>query len=451
LQALGLSLLLVLCAGLIFWYGAFFVPDQRQAAVDQWGRDLSVIADTRRDLLDRRISEGTEGASFVATFPSVRALASSVRSGGSGEESVPHVAELLSNFRNVYRERSISIHDAGGAVLASSDGPAPGADAIALAREAAHSGKPRIDLVREPDGLIAFVVAAPVRESHQNAETGGAVLVVGDAKEKIFDLLRQPFTAATGEAVLVRRDGDSALYLSPLRFRPDPPLTFRRALNVPGFTARGALEGDLFGSFVDYRGAKVFAAGRKLKRAPWALVVKVDEEEALAAFRKDMLQKGVPWGALLIALSAAALGLWRSLVISNEVKLARSEARFGERVGQVRREPAVRSLVQAVLERHGYVVLVAEHGAAALDVVDKHPGPIHVLLTDIVMPGMNGRDLAGVVTARRPSIRVIFMSGYTADIPTDLGVEGGPLFLSKPFSEQALTSKLREALEPTPT
>jgi hypothetical protein len=240
LQALGLSLLLVLCAGLIFWYGAFFVPDQRQAAVDQWGRDLSVIADTRRDLLDRRISEGTEGASFVATFPSVRALASSVRSGGSGEESVPHVAELLSNFRNVYRERSISIHDAGGAVLASSDGPAPGADAIALAREAAHSGKPRIDLVREPDGLIAFVVAAPVRESHQNAETGGAVLVVGDAKEKIFDLLRQPFTAATGEAVLVRRDGDSALYLSPLRFRPDPPLTFRRALNVPGFTARAS-------------------------------------------------------------------------------------------------------------------------------------------------------------------------------------------------------------------
>jgi two-component system cell cycle sensor histidine kinase/response regulator CckA len=122
-----------------------------------------------------------------------------------------------------------------------------------------------------------------------------------------------------------------------------------------------------------------------------------------------------------------------------------------ETVLVVEDEPAVRSLVQAVLERHGYVVLVAEHGAAALDVVDKHPGPIHILLTDIVMPGMNGRDLAGVVTARRPSIRVIFMSGYTADIPTDLGVEGGPLFLSKPFSEQALTSKLREALEPTPT
>jgi signal transduction histidine kinase len=121
-----------------------------------------------------------------------------------------------------------------------------------------------------------------------------------------------------------------------------------------------------------------------------------------------------------------------------------------ETVLVVEDEPAVRSLVQAVLERHGYIVLVAEDGAGALDVVDKHPGPIHVLLTDIVMPGMNGRDLAGVVTARRPSIRVIFMSGYTADIPTDLGVEGGPLFLSKPFSEQALTSKLREAFDAPP-
>ena len=334
LQALGLSLLLVLCAGFIFWYGAFYVPDQRQAAIDRWGRDLSVIADTRRDLLDRRIAAGTEGATFVATFPSVRALASSARGGGSGEDPGAHVEGILRDFRSVYRERSISIHDAGGAVLASSDGPAPGADAIALASDAAHSGEPRIDLVREPDGLIAFVVAAPVRESRQNAEAGGAVLVVGDAKEKVFDLLRQPFTAATGEAVLVRRDGDSALYLSPLRFRPDPPVTFRRALNVPGFAARGALEGDLFGSFIDYRGAKVFAAGRKLKRAPWGLVVKVDEDEALAAFREDVLRRGFTWGGLLLVLIASAFGIWRSLVIAHEVKLARSEARFGALVEQ---------------------------------------------------------------------------------------------------------------------
>src|ERR1017187_9612217 len=118
-----------------------------------------------------------------------------------------------------------------------------------------------------------------------------------------------------------------------------------------------------------------------------------------------------------------------------------------ETVLLVEDEAAVRNLVRAVLERKGYVVLVAPDGAAALDLVDKHTGVIHVLLTDIVMPRMNGRDLAAAVRTRRPSIKVIFMSGYTADVPTDLGTEGGPVFLPKPFNEYALTSKLREVLD----
>jgi two-component system cell cycle sensor histidine kinase/response regulator CckA len=329
-QALGLALLLVLCAGLIFWFFAFFVPDQRKDAIDRWRRDLSVIADTRREFLDRHILDETANASFVATFPTVRTLVLSARS----SVSEAHVEEILRDFRKVFGERSISIHDAAGSVLSASDGPAPSADPVALAREAAHSGKPRIDLVRETDGFISFVAAAPVLENPQKAEAGGAVLVVGDAKEEVFDLLREPMSAATGEAVLVRREGDSALYLSPLRFRPDPPLTFRRPLNVPSFAAREALEGDFFGSFVDYRGEKVFAVGRKLKRAPWSLVVKVDEAEALAAFRKDVLRRGLTWGGLLLVLIASAFGIWRSLLASHEATLARSEARFGALVEQ---------------------------------------------------------------------------------------------------------------------
>ncbi len=121
-----------------------------------------------------------------------------------------------------------------------------------------------------------------------------------------------------------------------------------------------------------------------------------------------------------------------------------------ETVLVVEDEPAVRNLVRTVLERRGYAVLAAEDGAAALDLVDKHTGVIHVLLTDVVMPGINGRDLAARVRARRPTIKVVFMSGYTADIPTELGTEGGPAFLSKPFNERALTSKLREVLDTPP-
>jgi two-component system cell cycle sensor histidine kinase/response regulator CckA len=118
-----------------------------------------------------------------------------------------------------------------------------------------------------------------------------------------------------------------------------------------------------------------------------------------------------------------------------------------ETVLVVEDEAAVRNLVRAVLERKGYVVLVAQDGAAALELVDKHTGVIHVLLTDVVMPGMNGRELATLVTARRPKVKVIFMSGYAAGVPAEFGAEGGPAFLSKPFNERTLTAKLREVLD----
>jgi PAS domain S-box-containing protein len=334
---LGASFLLVVFAAAVFWFFALFVPDRRQAAIGEWRRDLSVIADTRRDLLDRRILEETAQASFVATFPTVRALVSSARHGGSGEEPGGHVEGILSNFRNVYGERSISIRDAAGAAVASSDGPAPGADAVALAREAMRSGKPRVDLVREPDGLAGFVVAVPVAGGSGLAEAGaaGAVLVVGDAGE-VFDLLKRPVRAGrSGEVLLVRRDQESILFLSPLLFRKDPPLTFRQPFETPGLAARVSLAGeDNFSAYVDYRNARILAATRRLTRAPWGLIVKVNEDEALAAFREDVLRRGLTWGAFLLALFAAAFGLWRALVASHEVTLARGEVRFGALVEQ---------------------------------------------------------------------------------------------------------------------
>jgi CheY-like chemotaxis protein len=125
-------------------------------------------------------------------------------------------------------------------------------------------------------------------------------------------------------------------------------------------------------------------------------------------------------------------------------------SRGTETVLLVEDEPGVRALAKAVLDRHGYSVLAAENGAAALDVVTRDPRPIHVLLTDLVMPGMNGRELASRVVALRPSIKVVFMSGYTADILTGFDVNVGQVFISKPFNERALTAKLREALDALP-
>ena len=76
-------------------------------------------------------------------------------------------------------------------------------------------------------------------------------------------------------------------------------------------------------------------------------------------------------------------------------------------------EPQLRDLTRQFLESHGYTVLVAEHGAAALEVARRHPGPIHLLLTDIIMPVMNGRELAQRMAVFSPKTRILFMSGYT--------------------------------------
>jgi len=119
-----------------------------------------------------------------------------------------------------------------------------------------------------------------------------------------------------------------------------------------------------------------------------------------------------------------------------------------ETVLVVEDEAAVRNLVRAVLERKGYVVFVAHDGAAALDLVDKHTGAIHVLLTDVVMPGMNGRELAERIVKDHPGVRILYMSGYMDDAVMRHGiVESGVAFLQKPFTPLALARKVREVLD----
>jgi two-component system cell cycle sensor histidine kinase/response regulator CckA len=120
----------------------------------------------------------------------------------------------------------------------------------------------------------------------------------------------------------------------------------------------------------------------------------------------------------------------------------------GETVLVVDDEPAVRELARAVLERAGYTVLTAGDGEEALRVVAGHPGAIHLLLTDVVMPGMNGRQLAEALQAVRPALRVLYVSGYTEDALLRRGVRAElDHFLQKPYASAVLIQKVREVLE----
>jgi two-component system, cell cycle sensor histidine kinase and response regulator CckA len=108
----------------------------------------------------------------------------------------------------------------------------------------------------------------------------------------------------------------------------------------------------------------------------------------------------------------------------------------------------LRELVREILERNGYNVLEASQGSDAILVCSGHEGAIHLILTDVVMPGMSGRELCTRLTPLYPGVKVIYMSGYTDDTIGNHGVlEPGTVFIQKPFSPNALERKVREVLD----
>jgi two-component system cell cycle sensor histidine kinase/response regulator CckA len=110
-------------------------------------------------------------------------------------------------------------------------------------------------------------------------------------------------------------------------------------------------------------------------------------------------------------------------------------------------EPVVRAMMTRALREAGYQVLEAEDGPSALATAREHSGPIHVLVTDLAMPGMRGRELARTLTAILPGLRVLFVSGFAGDEVERLGLlEAGRPFLSKPYSPELLVERVRELL-----
>ena len=122
--------------------------------------------------------------------------------------------------------------------------------------------------------------------------------------------------------------------------------------------------------------------------------------------------------------------------------------RGSETVLVVEDEEAVRKLIEQALRKYGYRVIEATNGAEALRVCENHDPPIRLMVTDVVMPGMSGRELAARVREQLPDLRVLYMSGYTDDTVIRHGLlDASMFFLQKPFTPSALARKVRETLD----
>ncbi|HPM75832.1 MAG TPA: CHASE domain-containing protein [bacterium] len=123
-----------------------------------------------------------------------------------------------------------------------------------------------------------------------------------------------------------------------------------------------------------------------------------------------------------------------------------------ETVLLVEDEDMVRRLAHKILEKHGYAVIEMNNGGEAFRYCEQHDNHIDILLTDVVMPELNGKELYAKLSEKRPGLKVLFMSGYTENIIAHHGILDANIeFIQKPFTTRSLTRKIREVLDKTPT
>ena len=305
------------------------LPRARFEAIEQWRGRLAAMADDRRAAIGHWVASATGDATAASSFPAVVSIASGQASPTS-ESSGTHVNRILADMVRGGRFSGGWVTGATGAVLASANETAASdPEVLAELTRGALFGSPLADMRRSRSGQVFVYFAAPVLPA-DGGRPEGAVVFASDPELFLFPLLRsEPIPSASGETLIMRRDGADVVFLGPLRKRPDPPLTARVPYAREGLAAVPALAGrSEFGEFIDYMGGRIFAATRGVPGTSWGLVVKVDREEALAAYRGVVRERLAVTLALALGLAGLAYGFWRSRRAEFESRVAASRERL---------------------------------------------------------------------------------------------------------------------------
>jgi PAS domain S-box-containing protein len=304
---------------------AFDLPRARASAREEWQRQLSEMAEDRRAAMDRWIAEFYGDAATIAGFPTTARILDEAGDAHQRE----HARLFLTQTARAQDFGAIWIVDASGRMGAGSDAAGELDDTLRLAAaRTITSGRNNCDLVRRGSGSPTVIFAVPISDG-ATSPVKGAVLIEVDAARNLYPLLgAQPLSTRSSETLLVRREGGSVVFLSPLRRRADPPLSLRLPLTARLAANDALLLRATFGEYVDYAGVPVFASTRALEGAGWGLVVKIDREEALAPALAGVRRRAAIAGALLVALAGVFFGVWRSQAASYQTSLARSHSRI---------------------------------------------------------------------------------------------------------------------------
>ena len=340
--------------GCLFFFLSY-LPGQRAAAINGWQQELALRASLRKMTIDHWAAGGMADAEILAGFPSPRALVASGRQTNPAERNevnTSHMREVAENFTRIRGYHRFALLDANLGIVTETGQPTPVDPPVRLAAaEVLARGKSTIEIRRHADRTVSIAFLARVGAASALLTSGGVVLLETEPTHWLYPYLAmRPMAAVSAETLLVQADGDDIVFLSPLHHNSAPPLTFRRPAKIAQFAAAAALQQpESFGAFVDYRDEPVFAATVRLENAPWGIVVKVDQREALAPYRREVRHTAATAAVAIIAFWAAAfllLHAWRR----------RADAALRER------EQRFRLLFENMLEGYAYCRMLYHEG-----------------------------------------------------------------------------------------